>query len=139
MNTVKAEIMQDILEKLEDWKNMEIDITNENPNEIAYNLWETENANESITCCAYESKEWIKKHFDDLDEIVENYYREVGNYLNPFGSPEGFQVIITNEVTSELIWNVWEENMNIDELITALKELQEEEDWTWYDRETYFS
>lgn len=139
MNTLKAELMQDILYKLEDWKAMDIDITDKDAVEISFDLWESENANGSVTCNAYEAKEWIKRHFDDLDDVVEEYHFETGELLNPFSSPETFQVIISIEVTQSLICQVHEENMNIDELITALKELQEEEDWAWYDRETYFS
>ena len=139
MNTVKAEIMQDILEKLEDWKISEVNIKNMSDTEIAYTLWESESANGSITCWANESKDWIKKHFDDLDEVVEQYQFETGKALNPFSSPEEFQLIVTIETTCDLICEVWEENMTINELIEALKELQEKEDWTWYDRETYFS
>lgn len=125
MNTIKAEIMQDILEKLDDWKRSEVSIKNMSNTDIGYALWESESANGSITCWANESKDWIKKHFDDLDEVVENYQRETGYMLNPFSSPEEFQLIVTIETTCDLICEVWEENMTIDELIEALKELQE--------------
>lgn len=139
MNTVKAEIMQDILSKLDDWKSTGISIKDMDGTEIAYTLWESENANGSVTCSAYEAKEWIKRHFDDLDEVVEEYQYETGCALNPFSSPEGFQVIITIETTCNLINEVWEDTMTLDELIKALKELQEQEDWARYDRNTYFS
>ena len=139
MNTVKAEIMQDILEKLDDWKISEVNIKNMNNTEIAYTLWESESANGSITCWAQESKDWIKKHFDDLDEVVEQYQFETGKALNPFSSPEAFQVIVTIEVTCDLICDVWEDGMITKELIEALEELQESMGWQDYNRETYFS
>ena len=139
MDTVKAEIMQDILSKLNDWKSSGVSIRYMDGTEIAYTLWESENANGSITCWAQESKDWIKKHFDDLDEVVEQYQFDTGKMLNPFSSPEEFQLIITIEVTQQLIYEVWEDTMTLDELIKALKELQEQEDWAEYDRETYFS
>lgn len=138
MNTLKAEIMQDILSKLDDYVSSETEIE-DNPRDVAFTLWETENVDGSITFSAYESKEWIKKHFDDLDEVVEQYKMETGEGLNPFSSPESFQVIITIEVTCDLINEVWEDGMTTKDLIIALKNLQKEMDWAWYDRETYFS
>ena len=139
MNTLKAEIMQDILAKLADWKSTGVKIKNMSEIEITYTLWETENANGSITCNAYESKEWIKKHFDDLDEVVEQYQFETGELLNPFSSPESFQVIITIEVTCGLINEVYQEKMTVNQLIKALRKLQKDMGWNWYDRNTYFS
>ena len=139
MNTLKAEIMQDILAKLADWKSTGVKIKNMSETEITYTLWETENANGSITCNAYESKEWIKNHFDDLDEVVEEYHFGTGELLNPFSSPERFQVIITIEVTCDLISEVWEDGMTTKDLIEALEKLQESMGWKDYDRETYFS
>lgn len=138
MNTLKAEIMQDILSKLDDYVSNNTEI-GDNPIDTALTLWERENIDGSITFSAYESKEWIKKHFDDLDEIVEQYQFDTGALLNPFSSPEGFQVIVTIEVTCNLINDVWEDGMTTKDLIVALKNLQKEMDWDWYDRETYFS
>lgn len=124
MNTLKAEIMQDILSKLDNYVYSGIEIE-DNPRDVAFTLWEEENVNGSITFSAYESKEWVKKHFDDLDEVVEQYQMETGETLNPFSSPEAFQVIITIEVTCDLINEVWEDGMTTKELFEALKELQE--------------
>lgn len=147
MNTLKAEIMKDILSKLNDYVSNNTEIE-DNPSAVAFTLWERENVDGSITCSAYESKEWIKKHFDDLDEVVDEYQRETGEALNPFSSPEVFQVIITIEVTCDLINAVWEDGMTTKELIEALKELQESMGWQDYDIEvacdlinskTYFS
>jgi len=138
MNTLKAEILQDILSKLNDYVSSDTEIE-DNPRDVAFTLWETENINGSITCNTWKSKEWIKNHFDDLDEVVEEYQRETGEALNPFSSPEAFQVIVTIEVTCDLIWNVWEDGMTTKDLIEALEELQESMGWQDYDRETYFS
>lgn len=138
MNTLKAEIMQDILSKLDDYVSSDTEIE-DNPRDVAFTLWETENVNGSITFSTYESKEWIKNHFDDLDEVIEQYQFDTGEVLNPFSSPEAFQVIITIEVTCDLISEVWEDGMTTKDLSVALKNLQKEMDWDWYDRETYFS
>ena len=138
MNTLKAEILQDILSKLNDYVSSNTEIE-DNPHDVAFTLWETENVNGSITCNAWESKEWIKKHFDDLDEVVEEYQFGTGILLNPFSSAEAFQVIITIEVTCELISEVWEDDMTTKDLIEALEKLQESMGWQNYDRETYFS
>lgn len=138
MNTLKAEIMQDILNKLDDYVSSETEIE-DNPRDVAFTLWETENVNGSITCNAWKSKEWIKNHFDDLDEVVEQYQFDTGEALNPFSSPEAFQVIVTIEVTCDLINDVWEDGMTTKDLIEALEELQESMGWQDYDRETYFS
>lgn len=138
MNTLKAEILQDILSKLDDYVTNDIEIE-DNPRDVAFTLWEEENINGSITFSAYESKVWIKKHFDDLDDVVEEYQCSTGETLNPFYSPETFQVIITIEVTYDLISEVWEDNMTTKDLIEALKELQERMGWQDYNRETYFS
>ena len=138
MNTLKAEILQDILSKLNDYVSSDTEIE-DNPRDVAFTLWETENVNGSITCNAWKSKEWIKKHFDDLDEVVEEYQFCTGELLNPFSSPESFQVIVTIEVTCDLINDVWEDGMTTKDLIEALEELQESMGWQDYNRETYFS
>lgn len=138
MNTLKAEIMQDILSKLDDYVSSNTEIE-DNPRDVAFTLWETENVNGSITFSAYESKKWVKTHFDDLNEVVEEYNFSTGEALNPFSSPEAFQVIVTIEVTCDLICEVWEDGMTTKDLIEALEELQESMGWKDYDRETYFS
>ena len=63
--------------------------------DLAYNLLENENINGSYFCSTYKSTLWIKEHFEDLGDIVEEYEGILGELpATPFKEPEKFMVQI---------------------------------------------
>ncbi len=128
MNNLKASIMEDVLNKLNNYIDEDIELE-DNALDVSFSLWQTENANQTITFNKYEAIEWIKNNFEDLDEVVEDYCDNFREMLNPFDDPEKFMVIIHIEVTNDLISEVWEDDMNTKQLMDALKEYQTEKGW----------
>lgn len=101
-NKIKEYVIDQLIDKLYDYEDVE-----SYGCDLAYTLYEGENADGSITYSTYEAKQWISKYFDDLDEIVEELNFQFGkdfmaNY-NPFENPERFMVVIVIEVASYLL------------------------------------
>ena len=71
--------------------------------DLAYTLFEGENANGSYTFSAWEATQWIKKNFDNLGEIVENMEFNGLSVANPFNEPEKFQVQILLETADGIM------------------------------------
>ena len=83
--------------------------------ELGYKLFENENINGTYYN-RYDSIQWIKDYFEELDEIVEEYEIEFGDSVpNPFSEPEKFQIVIilyiANRLTSNAIYNT---NLDVD-------------------------
>lgn len=74
--------------------------------DLAYTLFEGENANGSYTFSAWKATQWIKKNFDDLGEIVENMEFNGLSVANPFNEPEKFQVQILLETADGIMGNL---------------------------------
>lgn len=103
-----------ILDKLEEYEG-EID------SDLAYNLWERENIDGSITCSTYEAQKWIREYFSDLGDYVEEYEQEFGQWpINPFQAPEVFMVIMVIFITDKILYQYDVETK--EELIKAIKE-----------------
>lgn len=103
-----------ILDKLNEYEgNIDCD--------LAYNLWERENCDGSITYSNYEAQKWIGEYFSDLGDYVEDYYTVTGTWpVNPFQAPEAFMVIMVIYIT-DIILNNYEFTTK-EELIEAIKE-----------------
>lgn len=71
---------------------------------MAFTLFECENIDGSITYSKYKAKEWIKKHFDELGEVVERIQAEwdYNAGLDIFDNPEKFMVSCYLWVASEI-------------------------------------
>jgi len=92
-------------------------------------LTEGENANGSVYCNAYKTKELIKANFDLFGEFLEYYNSEFGETLNPFSEPEKAHVIFLiescNQIlnSSDYIQSNWDNQIVLnDELIGILKQ-----------------
>ena len=73
--------------------------------ELGYGLFENENIN-GIYYNRYDSIQWIKDYFEELDEVVEEYEDEFGYSVpNPFSEPEKFQLIIILYISNKLVYN----------------------------------
>lgn len=72
--------------------------------DLAFKVFEDYNASGSTTCNRYEAAEWIKKHFNELGDVVEamrdGWEYEAG--IDIFDNPEKFQVCAYLWVASEL-------------------------------------
>ena len=101
-NKVKDFVIAQIKEKLYDFEGI-----SEYGCDFSYKLFEGENYDGVYFYSTYESKQWIQKYFDDLDEIVEELTFEFGaDYIskfNPFSEPDKFVLIIIIEVAAYLL------------------------------------
>ena len=72
--------------------------------DLAFTLLECENIDGSITYSTYKAKEWIKKHFDELGEVVERMQEEweYNAGADIFDNPEKFMVSVYLWVASEI-------------------------------------
>lgn len=98
--TLKQFMVDAITKELEEMEGMEVYGC-----DLGYQLFEEANINGSYTCNAYEAKQWIKEHFDELDEVVEDIKFNLGEraVFNPFLEPEEFMVVCMLELSSTLI------------------------------------
>ena len=101
-NSVKDYVIEALKDKLNDYEGLECYGC-----DLAYTLYEGENADGVIFYSTYESKEWIKKYFEDLDEIIEELNFQFGteymSKFNPFSEPDRFVLIVVIEVASYLL------------------------------------
>lgn len=74
-----------------------------NVSDIAFDLFACENASGSITYSAWRATEWIKDHFEDLGDVVEEVQNEGDIKLNPFSNPEAFQVQVVLYLAEQLV------------------------------------
>lgn len=72
--------------------------------DLAFELFDNENATGSYDCSAYRATQWVKEYFDDLGEVVDDMKNEWGSVANPFDEPEGFQVQVVLFLASRLVW-----------------------------------
>ena len=97
MNKLKSWLIPEIQEHLYNYEDQEIYAC-----DLAYTIFEGENIDGSYTYSTYEAKEWIKKYWDDIGEVVEEIKFQLGSDCipNPFDEPEKFQVVIVLEAAS---------------------------------------
>ena len=132
MNELEKWVMGEMIDKLAEFKGV-----NSSPSDLAYMLFEEAHCNSSYTFSTFEAEQWCTEYFDELGEVVEDYYNEFGDYpsYNVFLFPEHFQVEIIIFLASNLVWlseYVTERIDNDDEFIltdevieTIAKEWQE--------------
>lgn len=134
-NTIKEYVIEALKDKLNDYKE-----TENYGCDLAYTLYEGENADGVIFYSTYQSKEWIKEHFEDLDEIIEELNFQFGtDYMakfNPFSEPDKFVLIVVVEVASYLlgqcktIQDNWDNKFKLTngKIKNIIKELEEMKD-----------
>lgn len=98
--TLKEFMVEAITEKLEEMEGIEVYGC-----DLGYQLFEEANVNGSYTCDAFEAQKWIREHFEELGEVVEDIKFNLGenSICNPFLEPEKFMVIVILELSSTLI------------------------------------
>ena len=91
MNKLEKWVMGEMIDKLQEFEGVKA-----YPSDLAYMLFEEANCNNSYTFSTFEAEQWCIEYFDELGEVVEDYYNEFGDYpsYNVFLFPERFQVEI---------------------------------------------
>ena len=119
-----TDLRSTIIDRLNDYKGSDVYGC-----DLAYTLFEGENANGSVLCNAYETKEFIKNHFDLFADFSEYYKDNFGESLNIFAEPEKAHVILLLEYAQMVLSNLdtvnefWNESKELtEELINAIVE-----------------
>ena len=71
--------------------------------DLAYTLFEGENANGSVFCSTYKTTEFIKDNFELFGQLVNYCSDNMDTLLNPFSEPEKAHVILLLESANSLL------------------------------------
>ena len=122
--TFYTDLKNTIIERLNDYKCVEV-----YGSELAYTLFEGENANGSVICNTYKTKEFIKNNFDLFADFSEHYKNNFGESLDIFAEPEKAHVILLLEASKIVLSNLdtinefWNDSKELtEELINAIVE-----------------
>ena len=123
-NTFYTDLRNTLIERLNDYKGTEVC-----GYDLAYTLFEGENADGSVFCSTYKTKEFIKNNFDLFADFSEYYKDNFGESLNIFGEPEKAHVILLLEAAQMVLSNLntvnefWDDSKELtEELINAIVE-----------------
>nr|DAE83099.1 MAG TPA: hypothetical protein [Caudoviricetes sp.] len=130
MNKLEKWILENMINRLESVEGLGGYVC-----DLAYLLYEEDNYSGVIANYSRynDAKEWIITFWDELDEEVEEYKSNFGEYPNPFENECAFMVrIVLNAAyrlipESKWIWDNWDENVTYTkEIIEQIeKELEE--------------
>ena len=122
--TFYTDLRNTIIDRLNDYKGSTV-----YGSELAYTLFEGENANVSVFCNVYKTKEFIKNNFDLFADFSEYYKYNLGDSLNIFAEPEKAHVILLLEAAQMVLSNLdtinefWNESKELtEELINSIVE-----------------
>ena len=115
--TFYTDLRNTIIDRLNDYKNTDV-----YGSDLAYTLFEGENANGSVLCNTYKTKEFIKNNFDLFADFSEYYKDYFGKSLDIFAEPDKSHVILLLEAAQMVLSNL----DTIDEFWNDSKELTEE-------------
>ena len=96
--TFTSELIETIIDRLNDYKN-----TNFYGCDLACTLFEGENANGSVLCNTYQTKEFIKENFDLFGDLVEYMQDNMNIVLNPLLEPEKAHVWLLLEASQSIL------------------------------------
>ena len=122
--TFYTDLRNTIIDRLNDYKG-----SNLYGSDLAYTLFEEENANGSVLCNTYLTKEFIKNNFDLFADFSEYYKDNFGESLDIFAEPEKAHVILLLESASivlsqlETVNEFWNDSKELtEELINSIVE-----------------
>ena len=122
--TFYTDLRNTIIDRLNDYKGSDVYGC-----DLANTLFEGENANGSVLCNTYKTKEFIKNHFDLFTDFSEYYKDNFGESLDIFAEPEKAHVILLLEAAQVVLSNLetinefWNESKELtEELINAIVE-----------------
>lgn len=98
MKKFTTELKETIIDRLNDYKN-----TTVYGCDLAYTLFESENATGSVLCNTYLTKEFIKENFDLFVDLVQYVNDNFDMKLNSFTEPEMAHVILMLEASQNLL------------------------------------
>lgn len=123
---IKNFVKQEMIEKLENLKDCNASFYS---SDLGFSLFESENVNGAYFCNNDNVRNWLKKYFDDLSEIIEELKLQFDvEYCNKilldfFDNPDRFIVVIVIEVSSYLMGKCKTINKNWNDEITLSNEL----------------
>lgn len=97
-NGAIEDLKQDIIDKLNDYKG-----NSYYGCDLAYTLFEGDNANGSVFCNTYKTEQYVKANWDLFGDLVEHYESNFGETLNPFKDAEKCHVILELEGASAIL------------------------------------
>ena len=119
-----TDLRNTIIDRLNDYKG-----SNVYGSDLAYTLFKGENANGSVLCNTYLTKEFIKNNFDLFADFSVYYKDNFGVSLDIFAEPEKAHVILLLEAAQMVLSNLdtinefWNESKELtEELINAIVE-----------------
>ena len=115
--TFYTDLRNTIIDRLNDYKGSDVYGC-----DLAFTLFEGENANGSVLCNTYLTKEFIKNHFDLFADFSEYYKDNFGESLDIFAEPEKAHVILLLEAAQVVLSNL----NTVDEFWNDSKELTQE-------------
>ena len=98
LNDLEKDVLEMMIDNLDDMEGREGYVS-----DLAFDLFESENMDGTITYDREKAKEWITGYFHDLGDVVEEMSQEWDITPNPFANPEGFQVQVVLFVASGLV------------------------------------
>lgn len=123
---IKKFVKQEMIEKLENLKDCNKSFY---AFDLGWSLFESENIDGVYFCNDYNAINWLREHFDDLSEIVEELkFQFDAGYCNKilldlFNHPNKFILSIVIEVSSYLMWKCKTIGKNWNDEITLSNEL----------------
>lgn len=113
-----ADLKKDIISRLNDYKGGSYYAC-----DLAYTLFEGENADGSVFCNTYKTEEFIKENFSLFGALVQYCKDSLDMTLNPFSEPEKAHVILLLESASALMGRLplidknWNEKIELTEKV----------------------
>jgi len=120
MKNFTTQLKQTIIERLNDYADTTVYAC-----DLAYTLFEGENANGSVLCNTYLTKEFIKENFDLFGDLVEYVNDNLDMKLNPFTEPEKAHVILMLESAQSILSQLDYINDNWNDKIELNSEVME--------------
>lgn len=94
-------VLSEMAEHIRYWEGEEREVC---LGDLAFELFDNENATGSYDCSSYRATQWATEYFDDLWEVVEDMKNEWGDVASIFGEPESFQVQVVLFLANRLMW-----------------------------------
>ena len=98
LNNLEKSVLSMMIVNLDDMEGREGYVS-----DLAFDLFEGENMNGTITYDREEAQEWIAELFHDMGDVIEEMAAEWDMTPNPFSNPEAFQVQVVIFIASRLI------------------------------------
>lgn len=120
-----TDLKEQIVDRLNDYKGSSIYGC-----DLAYTLFQGENANGSVFCNTWKTKEFIKENFDLFGALIEYWSDSVGESLNPLSEPEKCHVILLIESAQSILSSCklvdakWNEKVELTD--AAIKKLKKQ-------------